>query len=127
MRTTRQLSITLPNEMADALRERVQSGEYASESEVIRDGLRALWARDQAVEAWLQGEVAASYDAATSPCSHASTACSRAHSARRPSRMTSLSLAYSPDWTRSRSASAISLGSVMLSCRVVRMADSSPQ
>ncbi|HZJ07392.1 MAG TPA: type II toxin-antitoxin system ParD family antitoxin [Nocardioidaceae bacterium] len=63
MRTTRQLSITLPNEMADALRERVQSGEYASESEVIRDGLRALWARDQAVEAWLQGEVAASYDA----------------------------------------------------------------
>jgi putative addiction module CopG family antidote len=36
--------------MADALRERVQSGAYASESEVIRDGLRALWARDQAVE-----------------------------------------------------------------------------
>ena len=63
MRTTRQLSITLPNEMADALRERVQSGEYASESEVIREGLRALWARDQAVEAWLHGEVAAAYDA----------------------------------------------------------------
>lgn len=63
MRTTRQLSITLPNEMADALRERVQSGEYASESEVIREGLRALWARDQAVEAWLQSEVAEAYDA----------------------------------------------------------------
>jgi len=35
MRTTRQLSITLPNDMAEALRERVRSGEYASESEVI--------------------------------------------------------------------------------------------
>ena len=63
MRTTRHLSITLPNEMADALRERVQSGEYASESEVIREGLRSLWARDQAVEAWLRGEVAEAYDA----------------------------------------------------------------
>ena len=75
MRTTRQLSITLPNEMADALRERVQSGEYASESEVIREGLRALWARDQAVEAWLHGEVAAAYDALVAdPSSGASAA-----------------------------------------------------
>ena len=63
MRTTRQLSITLPNEMADALKDRVSSGEYASESEVIRAGLRALFAQDQAVEAWLRGEVAEAYDA----------------------------------------------------------------
>lgn len=63
MRTTRQMSITLPVEMADAVRERVRSGQYASESEVVRDGLRALIARDQAVEAWLQHEVAAAYDA----------------------------------------------------------------
>ena len=63
MRTTRQMSITLPTEMADAVRERVRSGQYASESEVVRDGLRALIARDRAVEAWLQGEVAAAYDA----------------------------------------------------------------
>jgi antitoxin ParD1/3/4 len=63
VRTTRQMSITLPTEMADAVRERVRSGQYASESEVVRDGLRALMARDQAVEAWLQGEVAAAYDA----------------------------------------------------------------
>jgi antitoxin ParD1/3/4 len=62
MRTTRQLSITLPNDMADAVRERVRAGEYASESEVIREGLRALWARDQAVEAWLRNEVAEAYD-----------------------------------------------------------------
>lgn len=63
MRTTRQLSITLPNEMADALRERVRSGEYASESEVIREGLRALGERERAVEAWLRTEVADAYDA----------------------------------------------------------------
>src|SRR5699024_6796009 len=63
MRTTRQLSITLPNEMADALKERVRSGAYASESEVVRDGLRALFARDRAVESWLREDVAEVYDA----------------------------------------------------------------
>lgn len=63
MRTTRQLSITLPNEMAAALRERVDSGAYASESEVVRDGLRALFARDQALESWLRAEVVTAYDA----------------------------------------------------------------
>lgn len=62
MRTTRQLSITLPNEMANTLAERVRSGQYASESEVIRDGLRTLFARDAAVEAWLRNEVATAYD-----------------------------------------------------------------
>jgi antitoxin ParD1/3/4 len=74
MRTTRQLSITLPNDMADALRERVRSGEYASESEVIRDGLRALFARDQAVEAWLRDEVANAHDSVVTDPSRARTA-----------------------------------------------------
>jgi len=63
VRSTQQFSITLPNEMADAVRAKVASGEYATESEVIRDGLRALLARDQAVERWLKDEVAAAYDA----------------------------------------------------------------
>lgn len=63
MRTTQQLSITLPNEMAEAVKAKVQTGEYASESEVIRDGLRALIARDKAVESWLQNHVGAAYDA----------------------------------------------------------------
>jgi antitoxin ParD1/3/4 len=63
MRTTRQLSITLPNEMADALRQRVSSGAYASESEVVRDGLRTLFARDQVLELWLREEVVSAYDA----------------------------------------------------------------
>ena len=62
MRTTQQFSVTLPNEMADMVRAKVASGEYASESEVIRDGLRALQARDRALEKWLRTEVAAAYD-----------------------------------------------------------------
>jgi antitoxin ParD1/3/4 len=49
--------------MAEAVRAKVASGEYAAESEVIRDGLRTLLGRDQAVEAWLRTEVAAAYDA----------------------------------------------------------------
>jgi putative addiction module CopG family antidote len=63
MRTTRQFSVTLPNEMAEMVKVKVSSGEYASESEVIRDGLRALQARDRAVEDWLRREVAPAYDA----------------------------------------------------------------
>ena len=63
MRTTQQFSITLPNEMADAVKSKVAAGEYATESEVIRDGLRVLMARDRAVESWLREEVAETYDA----------------------------------------------------------------
>jgi antitoxin ParD1/3/4 len=63
VRTTQQFSITLPHEMAEAVRAKVASGEYATESEVIRDGLRALMARDEAVETWLRTEVAATHDA----------------------------------------------------------------
>ena len=63
MRTTQQLSITLPNEMAEAVKSKVATGEYATESEVIRDGLRALLARDRAVESWLHEQVGPAYDA----------------------------------------------------------------
>ncbi|MDD5176696.1 MAG: type II toxin-antitoxin system ParD family antitoxin [Sterolibacterium sp.] len=63
MRSTQQFSITLPNEMAEVVRTKVATGEYATESEVIRDGLRALIARDRAVESWLREQVAPAYDA----------------------------------------------------------------
>ena len=74
MRTTQQFSITLPNKMADTVRAKVASGEYATESEVIRDGLRSLLARDQAVEAWLRKDVAAAYDALKATPGRARTA-----------------------------------------------------
>ena len=63
MRTTQQLSITLPNDMADVVKTKVRSGEYASESEVIRDGLRALMTRDRVVENWLLNQVGPAVDA----------------------------------------------------------------
>jgi putative addiction module CopG family antidote len=63
MRTTQQLSVTLPNDMAAQVKAKVASGEYASESEVIRDGLRALQAQDRALEHWLRTEAVAAYDA----------------------------------------------------------------
>lgn len=63
MRSTQQFSITLPNEMAELVRAKVAGGEYATESEVIRDGLRSLLARDRAVATWLRETVAPAYDA----------------------------------------------------------------
>lgn len=63
MRTTQQFSVTLPLEMANLVKTKVAGGEYATESEVIRDGLRVLMARDRAVERWLVQEVAPAYDA----------------------------------------------------------------
>ena len=63
MRSTQQMSITLPHEMADLVKRRVASGDYASESEVIREGFRALQEREAAIDNWLRTEVAAAYDA----------------------------------------------------------------
>jgi putative addiction module CopG family antidote len=74
MRTTQQMSITLPKDMAELVKTKVRAGEYASESEVIRDGLRALMARDQVVENWLHGEVGPIYDALKADPSRAVTA-----------------------------------------------------
>jgi putative addiction module CopG family antidote len=62
MRSTQQLSITLPHEMAERVRAKVESGEYASESEVIRDGLRALEMHNRALEEWLRNEVVPSIE-----------------------------------------------------------------
>jgi len=74
MRTTQQLSITLPNEMAELVRAKVTAGEYATESEVIRDGLRVLLARDRTVETWLREQVAPAYDALKANPSRAASA-----------------------------------------------------
>lgn len=63
MRTTQQMSITLPNELAEEVKAKVASGRYATESEVIRDGLRTLMARDRAVERWLRDQVGPAYNA----------------------------------------------------------------
>lgn len=57
------MNVNLGDQLEELVRAKVASGEYNSASEVVRDGLRALLARDRAVERWLQNDVAAAYDA----------------------------------------------------------------
>ncbi len=59
-------TFSLPAEHARYIDTKVSSGAYASGSEVVRAGLRALQERDAAMERWLQEEVAAVYDAVKS-------------------------------------------------------------
>jgi len=56
-------TFSLPAEQADYIDAKVESGAYASSSEVIRAGLRALQERDAAVERWLRDEVVPVHDA----------------------------------------------------------------
>jgi putative addiction module CopG family antidote len=63
VRKTQSLSITLPRRMARMVKEKVKSGAYATESEVIREGLRALGAQEAALEDWLRTEGVARFDA----------------------------------------------------------------
>jgi antitoxin ParD1/3/4 len=56
-------TFSLPAEQAKFIDAQVASGTYASASEVVRAGLRALQERDAAVERWLREEVAPAYDA----------------------------------------------------------------
>lgn len=58
-----QLSVTLPDDLAAQVRARVASGQYASESDVVVEALRALEDREQTLEQWLRTEVVAAYDA----------------------------------------------------------------
>lgn len=63
MSTSKTATISLPIEMAQALRARVTSGEYASEGEVVSEGLRALDAQEDRIELWLRTEGVARDDA----------------------------------------------------------------
>ena len=54
--------ITLSHDVAQMVRDKVASGAYESESDVIRNGLRALQARDAIVEQWLREEVVPTFD-----------------------------------------------------------------
>lgn len=56
-------TFSLPKEHAAFIDALVSSGNYATGSEVVRAGLRALQERDAAVERWLRDEVAPVYDA----------------------------------------------------------------
>ena len=61
MGTTQQFSITLPLDMAAAVERKVRSGRYASVSDVMREGVRALLDQEDALERWLREEVVAGH------------------------------------------------------------------
>ena len=56
-------TVSLPEEQSAFIDAKVAAGDYASASEVVRAGLRALRERDEAVERWLREEVAPTFDA----------------------------------------------------------------
>ena len=56
-------TISLSGDHAAFIDAKVKGGDYASASEVVRAGLRALKERDEAIDRWLREEVAPVYDA----------------------------------------------------------------
>ena len=63
MPTVEKRTISLPAAQARYIDALVEAGTYASASEVVRAGLRALQERDAAVERWLHEVVVPTYDA----------------------------------------------------------------
>ena len=58
MRSAEKLSITLPADMARMVRDKVEGGSYASNSEVIREALR-IWQEREAMKAQRLDEIRA--------------------------------------------------------------------
>jgi len=56
-------TFSIPTEHSVFIDSKISSGGYASASEVVRAGLRALQERDRAMENWLRTEVCSVYDA----------------------------------------------------------------
>ncbi len=88
MSSSEKRTISLPAEQAKYIDSLVASGVYATASEVVRAGLRALQERDLAVERWLRDEVVPVYDAMQADPGRATTAdqvraALRAHHAQR--------------------------------------------
>lgn len=63
MPQTEKRTVSLPSAQSDYIDRLVRSGQYASASEVVRAGLRALRERDEAIEQWLRDEVVPTYEA----------------------------------------------------------------
>jgi antitoxin ParD1/3/4 len=62
MSANREFTVTLPEDLALAMEEKIKSGEYSSKEELIEDGVRTILSRDDDFEAWLRQEVVPALD-----------------------------------------------------------------
>ena len=62
MSALREIRILVPENVENLLRQKMETGNYASEAEIIADGLAAIEDRDDSVEQWLANDVAQAYD-----------------------------------------------------------------
>lgn len=56
-RTTSPISVTLPIGQKDFVEERVRTGRFASASEVVREGLRALEREEAHLDTWMREKI----------------------------------------------------------------------
>jgi len=56
------LQVTLPQDVLDFVQTKVASGEYTSESEVIREGIAALQDKDAGFEIWAREVAVPAYE-----------------------------------------------------------------
>ena len=57
MSALKEMQITLPADLAALVRDKMETGRYASESEVIAESLAALEDREAEIESWLVDKV----------------------------------------------------------------------
>lgn len=62
MSTVVKRTVSLSNEQAVFVDNLIESGDYTSVSEVVRAGIRAMQAQNQALDRWLYEEVVPVYD-----------------------------------------------------------------
>jgi antitoxin ParD1/3/4 len=62
MPALKEIQISLPADLAARLRNKMETGEYSSESDVIAESLAALDEREAEIESWLVNEVEPAYD-----------------------------------------------------------------
>jgi Arc/MetJ-type ribon-helix-helix transcriptional regulator len=71
MSALKEMQITLPADLAARVREKMDTGQYASESELIAESLAVLEDRDAEIEDWLINDVKPAIDRWTADPSRA--------------------------------------------------------
>lgn len=62
MSALKEMQITLPADLAARLKDKMETGRFSSESDVIAESLAALDDREAEIESWLANEVVPAHD-----------------------------------------------------------------